>query len=68
MSKKKILLYGGLSTSFIVHENLIEQNKKINFIFDEYIKKINFQTKAKFSNKKKDLKLFLKKADFFFNK
>jgi len=66
MSNKKIILYGGLSTSFIVHENLIEQKKKINFIFDEYIKKPNFQTKAKFSNKKKDLKLFLKEADLFF--
>lgn len=66
MTNKKIILYGGLSTSFIVHENLVEQKKKISFIFDEYIKKLNFQTKASFSNKKKDLKLFLEEAGYFF--
>jgi acetyltransferase EpsM len=66
MKKKKILLYGGLSTSYIVYENLKSQNKKVDFIFDEFIKEPNYESKAKFSNKKTDLKNFIKESKYFF--
>jgi len=66
MKKKKILLYGGLSTSYIVYENLKLQNKKVDFIFDEFIKEPNYESKAKFSNKKADLKNFIKESKYFF--
>ena len=62
----KILLYGGKSTSLIVHEMLLEKKKKISYIFDEYIKKTHFSHNAQFSNEKKDLKLFIKKSSQFF--
>ena len=62
----KILLYGGKSTSLIVHDMLVEKKKKISYIFDEYIDKTHFSHKALFSNKKKDLKLFIKKSSQFF--
>ena len=37
MKNKQILLYGGKSTALIVHEMLIEQKKKVHYIFDEFI-------------------------------
>ena len=49
----KILLYGGKSTSLIVHDMLVEKKKKISYIFDEYIDKTHFSHKALFSNKKR---------------
>lgn len=66
MNKGKILLYGGMSTSYIVHENLKERKKKVDFIFDEYLNKPNYNSKAIFSNKKRDLREFLKKSKYFF--
>ena len=66
MRKGKILLYGAMSTSFIVHENLKEQKESVDYIFDEYLPKPNYLSNAKFSNKKKDLDLFIKKSKFFF--
>ncbi|WP_023649012.1 NeuD/PglB/VioB family sugar acetyltransferase [Candidatus Pelagibacter ubique] len=66
MKNNKILLYGGLSTSYLVYENLKSQNKKVDFIFDEFIKKANYKSKAKFSNKKTDLKNFIKQSKYFF--
>ena len=64
--KKKILLYGGKSTSLIVYNMLLDEKKKISCIFDEYLNKTHFSHKASFSNKKKDLKIFIKKCDYFF--
>lgn len=64
--KKKILLYGGMSTAFIVQEMLKDDNIKTEYIFDEYIKKLHFQTKAKFFNDKKDLIKLIKNSTHFF--
>jgi sugar O-acyltransferase (sialic acid O-acetyltransferase NeuD family) len=64
--KKKILLYGGMSTAFIVQEMLKENGLKVYAIFDEYIKKPHFLTHAKFSNKKKNFKEFIKSSTHFF--
>ena len=64
--KKKILLYGGMSTAFIVQEMLKENRQKVNYIFDEYIKRPHFLTTAKFINKKKELKELIKKSTHFF--
>ena len=66
MKNKKILLYGGKSTALIVYEMLIERKKRVDYIFDEFIKKTHFANKATFSNKKKDLKIFIKNANYFF--
>jgi sugar O-acyltransferase (sialic acid O-acetyltransferase NeuD family) len=64
--KKKILLYGGMSTAFIVQEMLKDENIKIDYIFDEYIKKLHFQTKANFFNDRKDLIKLIKNSTHFF--
>ena len=66
MKNKQILLYGGKSTALIVHEMLIEQKKKVHYIFDEFIKKTHFANKAVFSNKKKDLGIFINNSNYFF--
>ena len=52
-TKKNILLYGGRSTALIVSDMLNDIKLKPSFIFDEYIEKLDFNTKAIFSNKKK---------------
>ena len=62
----KILLYGGKSTALIVNEMLKDIGIKPKYIFDQYIKKISFKTKATFSNKKKDLNKFIEKSNSFF--
>ena len=66
MKNKKILLYGGKSTALIVYEMLIEKEKKVDYIFDEFIKKTHFANKAIFSTKKKDLEIFIKNSKYFF--
>ena len=67
MKNKKILLYGGKSTAFIVYQMLRQKNKKVDYIFDEFINKTHFQCSAKFSNnKKKDFEFFIKKSKYFF--
>ena len=65
-NKKNILLYGGKSTALIVSDMLKERRESAKFIFDEYINKLKFKSNAKFSNKKKDLNLFVKKSTHFF--
>lgn len=68
-----ILLWGGKSRALIIHnylENINSLNKKflekklkkeinIKYIFDKFIKKINFKSKAEFSNKTSNLKNIL---------
>ena len=65
-NKKKILLYGGKSTALIVSEMLKDDKERPKYIYDEYIKNPEFKSSAKFSNKKKDLKLFIKNSSNFF--
>lgn len=55
-----------MSTAFIVQEMLKDDNIKTEYIFDEYIKKLHFQTKAKFFNDKKDLIKLIKNSTHFF--
>ena len=62
----KIFLYGGKSTAYLVQEILLEKKKKTSYIFDKYLKKIHFETKAKFSNRKEDLIKFLNDSQYFF--
>jgi acetyltransferase EpsM len=64
--KNKILLYGGKSTSLIVYDMLKEKKKNISYIFDEFLKKTHFSHNANFSNKKKDLRSFIKNSNYFF--
>ncbi len=64
--KKKILLYGGKSTAYIIHDMLKEKKITPTFIFDEYIEKPYFKSNCKFSNKKTDLKIFVQKSNHFF--
>ena len=66
MNSKKILLYGGKSTAFIVNEMLKEKKLNASYIFDNFINHLHFKTKAIFSNKKNDLNLFIKKSNYFF--
>ena len=66
MKKNKIFLYGGKSTAYIVYQMLKDKKKKANYIFDQYLKKPFFSSKAIFSNKKSDLKVFIKKSNHFF--
>lgn len=63
---KKILFYGGKSTAYIVYNMLKDTNLEPSFIFDEYLKKSFFPSKAKFSNKKIDLKKYVKLSEKFF--
>jgi sugar O-acyltransferase (sialic acid O-acetyltransferase NeuD family) len=63
--QKSIIIYGGKSTSFIISEMIDKKKYKVKFIFDPFMKKVEFQTKAIFSNKKKDLKNMIKKSSFF---
>ena len=64
--KKKILLYGGKSTAYIIHDMLKEKKITPTFIFDEYIEKPYFKSNCKFSNKTTDLKIFVQKSNHFF--
>jgi len=66
MKKNKILLYGGKSTAYIVYQMLQEKRINASYIFDYYLKKPFFSSKAVFSNKKNDLKKFVKKSSYFF--
>jgi acetyltransferase EpsM len=63
--QKSIIIYGGKSTSFIITEMIDKKKYKVKFIFDPFMKNAEFETKAIFSNKKKDLKNMIKKSDFF---
>ena len=62
----KILLYGGKSTAYIVNSMLKNTKLEPSYIFDQYLKEPFFSSKAKFSNKKIDLKNFIKKSEKFF--
>jgi len=64
--KKKILLYGGMSTAFIVNEMLKENGERVYYIFDEYIDKPHFVTSARFYNKKEKLKELITECTHFF--
>ena len=63
---KKIFLYGGKSTAYLVQELLLEKKKKTHYIFDKFVKNLHFLTKAEFSNKKKDLSIFVNNSEYFF--
>jgi|TARA_B110000971_G_scaffold98513_1_gene101355 acetyltransferase EpsM len=65
-NKKKILIYGGKSTAYIVYDMLKESKLNPSYIFDEYLKKPSFISRAIFSNKKNDLKKFIHDSDKFF--
>ena len=74
-----ILLWGGKSRALIIHnylENINSLNKKflekklkkeinIKYIFDRFIKKISFKSKAEFSNKTSNLKKYVKNSNYF---
>ena len=63
--KKKILLYGAKSTSYIISEMIDLKKYELKFIFDPFSNKVEFKTKAIFSNKKKDLKNMLEKVKYY---
>ncbi len=69
---KKILFWGAKYKAGIIYD-LIENNKILNsnsklsvkYLFDPNLSKAQFLSNTKFSNTKKDLILFLKKANYF---
>lgn len=69
---KKVFFWGGKYKAGIIND-LIENHKilantkklAVKFIFDPNLYKAKFLTKAKFSNKKKDLNVFIKQSDYF---
>ncbi len=69
---KKILFWGAKYKAGIIYD-LIQNNKILNrnsnfivkYLFDPNLTKPQFLSKAKFSNTKKDLLVFLKKANYF---
>ena len=63
--KKTILLYGAKSTSYIISEMIDLKEYELAFIFDPFSNKVEFKTKAIFSNKKKDLKNMLEKVKYY---
>ena len=63
--KKTILLYGAKSTSYIISEMIDLKEYELAFIFDPFSNKVEFKTKAIFSNKKKDLKNILEKVKYY---
>tara|TARA_B100001250_G_scaffold402042_1_gene414663 strand:- start:684 stop:1379 length:696 start_codon:yes stop_codon:yes gene_type:complete len=65
MSRKNILLYGSKSTAFIIYEMLKEVKKTPKYMFDPLSAKPFFKSDLIFSNKVKDLKMFVKKSKYF---
>jgi len=63
---KKIFLYGGKSTAYLVQELLLERKKRTHYIYDKYVKKLHFSSISQFSNKKKDLNTFIDNSEYFF--
>tara|TARA_Y100000294_G_C8565297_1_gene340575 strand:+ start:2708 stop:3388 length:681 start_codon:yes stop_codon:yes gene_type:complete len=70
--KKNVFFWGAKYKAGIIY-NLIEKqliincakNISVKYLFDPGLTRAQFVTKAKFSNKKKDLKNFIKNSDFF---
>ena len=72
--KKNIFFWGakykaGIIYNFIKKNELVGINKnlKVSFLFDPGLKRPQFKSEAKFSNKQKDLAKFIKSSNFFFN-
>jgi sugar O-acyltransferase (sialic acid O-acetyltransferase NeuD family) len=64
-AKKKILLWGGKSKAKILNNMLLQQGEEINYIYDKFIENIDFDTNAKFSNKKNDLLKIISDSSHF---
>ena len=70
--KKNIFFWGakykaGIIYNFIRKNELVGINKnlKVSFLFDPGLKKPQFRSNAKFSNKQKDLAKFIQRSNFF---
>ena len=70
--KKNIFFWGakykaGIIYNFIKKNELVGINKnlKVSFLFDPGLKRPQFKSEAKFSNKQKDLAKFIKSSNFF---
>lgn len=61
----RTLLWGGQTKSRIALAMLEDQGIEVSYIFDPYIEKLEFSTKAQFSNNKEDLKGFIDKSSHF---
>ena len=69
---KKIFFWGakykaGIINDLIENHKILANTKKlcVKFLFDPNLDKAKFLSKAKFSNKKDDLKKFLRQSDYF---
>jgi acetyltransferase EpsM len=69
---KNIFFWGakykaGIINDLIENHKILADTKKLSvkFLFDPNLNKAKFYSKAKFSNKKKDLKNFIKGSDYF---
>ena len=61
---KKVLLWGGMSSSRIIHNMLKKTDFTITHIFDKYIENVAFDTHAQFSNLEEDLDTFINEAEY----
>jgi len=61
---KKVLLWGGLSKSRIIHNMLEKTDFTITHIFDKYIENVEFETNAQFSNSEEDLDTFINDTEY----
>ena len=61
---KKVLLWGGLSKSRIIHNMLEKTDFTITHIFDKYIENVEFETNAQFSNSEEDLDKFINETEY----
>ena len=65
-NKKKILLYGGKSTVFIVSEMLKDKKERPKYIYDEYIKNLEFKSQPSSQIKKRPKFVCKKLYPFFY--
>ena len=70
--KQKIFFWGakykaGIINDLIENHKILANTKKLSvkFLFDPNLNNAKFISKAKFSNKKKDLNTFIKQSDYF---
>lgn len=61
----KILLWGGKSKARIAEAMLQDEGQNVSYIFDPFIDKPDFDTKAKFGKAAEDLKSFLRDTTHF---
>ena len=63
--KKKIKYFDKIEKNFKINNPNNSNQYLVKYIYDPYLKEVEFNTNAKFSNKKNDLLKFVNKSDLF---